>query len=48
MDIWPVENYAQYMPKGNDQERIAQHWTTVSSHLRSGLGQYALNHTTKR
>jgi hypothetical protein len=48
MDIWPVENYAQYMPKGSDQERIAQHWNTVGSHLRSALSQYAVNHTAKR
>ncbi|MCK0753362.1 MULTISPECIES: hypothetical protein [Chromohalobacter] len=48
MDVWPVENYAQYMPKGSDQERIAQHWTTVGSHLRSALSQYAFNHATKR
>lgn len=48
MDIWPAESYSQYMPKGSDQERIAQHWATVGNHLRSALSQYALNHTAKR
>lgn len=48
MDIWPTESYSRYMPKGSDQERIAQHWTTVGQHLRSALSQYAPGHTIKR
>ncbi|TCW32692.1 hypothetical protein EDC29_11758 [Marichromatium gracile] len=34
MEIWPVGNYTEYMPKGTSQQRIEQYWQNVGSQLR--------------
>lgn len=48
MDIWPTGSYSRYMPKGSEQERIAQYWESVGTHLRSAMSQYAIEHPPKR
>jgi|AntDeeMetagen681_2_1112603.scaffolds.fasta_scaffold08606_1 hypothetical protein len=48
MDIWPTDSYSQHMPKGSDEERIAQHWTTVGKHLRTAVSQYVVDQTSRR
>jgi len=40
MEIWPVGNYIEHMPKGTPQQRIDQCWQNVGNHLRNSLHAY--------
>jgi len=40
MEIWPVGNYIEHMPKGTPQQRIGQCWQNVGNHLRKSIQAY--------
>lgn len=40
MEIWPMGNYIEYMPKGTAQERMEQCWQRVGNQLTRSLKAY--------
>ncbi|XGA79019.1 hypothetical protein OR573_10945 [Halomonas sp. CH40] len=40
MEVWPVGDYSQHMPKGTAQDRIGQHWVNAGSHLCKAVSDY--------
>lgn len=40
MEIWPMGNYLEYMPKGTAQARIGQYWQHVGNQLTHSLKAY--------
>ncbi|MDV2857162.1 hypothetical protein N2M06_03750 [Oceanimonas sp. AH20CE76] len=40
MEIWPMGNYIEYMPKGTAQQRIEQCWQRVGNQLTHSFKVY--------
>ncbi|MTW21502.1 hypothetical protein [Allochromatium palmeri] len=40
MDLWPMGDYSEYVPRGTARERIYRHWVTVGRHLKTAVAQY--------
>lgn len=39
--IYPSTNYAEFMPKGNANDRIRSHWVRAGSHIQSSMNRFA-------
>lgn len=40
MEIWPLGNYIEYMPKGTPQQRMGQYWKNAGNQLRKSIKDY--------
>jgi len=40
IEIWPTQNYQQYMPKGSVNSRLNRHWIKVGSYLQGAMQSY--------
>lgn len=39
-EIWPTQNYQQYVPKDSVNLRLNRHWKNVGGYLQSALKTY--------
>ncbi|WP_447926655.1 hypothetical protein [Vreelandella sp. EE27] len=40
MEIWPIGNYSEHMPKGTPPQRMAQCWSNVGNQLQKAIKSY--------
>ncbi len=40
MEVWPDQDYAEYMPQQSTEQRLGEHWSHVGQYLSTAMERY--------